>query len=201
MQLFVDQLTVIDSAYMDAQHGLVGESWIVDVVLHGAMDAQSMVMDFGLVKKRLKQAIDASLDHVVIIPKAMPGLEHTGHGWIWQDAAGGQWRYQGPNVAECVLDCERISNAELAGYLEAYLLGAVPENVTAIDVTLRHETTQQPYYHYVHGLKKHDGNCQRIAHGHRSKIHILHHGQEAPALEEETAKWLNYTYGSGEILP
>src|SRR3546814_12618087 len=53
---------------------LVVESWIVDVELHGDLDGQSMVLDFGEVKKRLKRAIDTSADHSLLVPRNAPQL-------------------------------------------------------------------------------------------------------------------------------
>jgi len=75
--LFVEQLTVIDCSYLDAARGLVGESWIVDIELIGDLDDQSMVLDFGEVKRRLKRAIDGSVDHSLVVPRLAPELSLT----------------------------------------------------------------------------------------------------------------------------
>ncbi|HBL87615.1 MAG TPA: 6-pyruvoyl tetrahydropterin reductase, partial [Alcanivorax sp.] len=52
-------------------------------------------------------------------------------------------------------------------YLMDLIRDSVPDNVTEVRVVLREQDTgTAPFYHYSHGLKKHDGNCQRIAHSH-----------------------------------
>lgn len=48
---------------------------------------------------------------------------------------------------------------------------------------MRPENIDGDYYHYTHGLKLHDGNCQRIAHGHRSKINFFLDGNRSQDLE------------------
>lgn len=181
MQLFVDNLTVIDCSYLHPIYGIEGESFIVDIALGGTLDAQSMIMDFGQVKKRIKQAIDKWVDHCLLVPKHAPQLQayqanDNGVYLEWCDSQGRVWKHQSPHEALCEVDCELVSKESIVAYLVARLPEVISSNIDDIHIQLRHEAIDGPFYHYSHGLKKHDGNCQRIAHGHRSKLEIWKDG-------------------------
>ena len=198
--LFVEQLTVVDCAYLHPQRGLVGESWIVDLELEGELDRQSMVLDFGEVKKRLKKAVDVVADHKLIVPSRSPLLhfvrsgERTG---LTFKAESGTIEHQGPAAAVCVLEAEEVNAESLAARLQVSIATAAPKNVSAVRVHLRHEIIDGAYYHYTHGLKKHEGHCQRIAHGHRSRLCISVDGRRDARLEKRSAdRWRDIYLGS-----
>jgi 6-pyruvoyl-tetrahydropterin synthase len=202
--LFVEHLTVIDCAFLDEQRGLVGESWIVDVELDGALDEQSMVLDFGEVKKRLKRAIDASVDHTLLVPMRSPALS------IEEDAAAvaldfrsarGRISHRSPPQALTRLDAETVDAAALSAQLTPILKAVVPASVGALRLALRNELIDGAFHHYTHGLKKHDGHCQRIAHGHRSRIDIRVDGRRDTELEAALARdWRDIYLATREDL-
>lgn len=203
-RLFVEQLTVIDCAYLDAARGLVGESWIVDIEIEGALDAQSMVLDFSDVKHRCKQAIDAHIDHRLLIPMQAPelDLQDTGDGLhlVFRSDLG-VIDHLSPECALARLPLSEINAEGVARQLEPVLMTVMPPTVAAVHLTLRNEAIDGAYYHYVHGLKKHDGACQRIAHGHRSRIEVRVDGFRDTALERVVAgRWLDVYLGTREDI-
>jgi 6-pyruvoyl-tetrahydropterin synthase len=203
-RLFVEHLTVIDCAYLDAQRGLVGESWIVDLELEGALDDQGMVLDFGEVKKRLKKAVDGVADHKLLVPGKSPQLDlvlsGAGSGLAFR-AATGAIEHQSPAKALCNVPAETITAEALAAAIEPALHKAVPESVSAARVTLRNEVIHGSYYHYTHGLKKHAGHCQRIAHGHRSKLNMRVNGRSDERLERQWAdRWRDIYLGTSSDI-
>lgn len=197
MELFVEHLTVIDSAYLHAEHGIVGESWIVDVALLGDLDPQSMVMDFAHVKKQLKAALDNSLDHTLIVPAQSPNLKIIEGESLTLDFTFGNGetlQHVSPKEAVTLVPMAEIRNDLLQQWVQQKLMAVVPSNVTNVEVTLRHEDETPPHYHYAHGLKKHDGNCQRIAHGHRSRIAVWENGTRSEKLEKHIAQQWAHAY-------
>jgi len=205
MKLFVRDLTVIDSTYLDHKRGFVGESYQVDVVLDGTLNEQSMLLDFSLVKKQIKAIIDAEVDHKLIVPKAaeqctiLLDADRTQVDYVLEDKSVIQLK--SPHQAYCLLECDAITISVLEAYLEQVLLAKLPENISGLSITLRPEVISTPFYHYTHGLKKHDGNCQRIAHGHRSKIDIYINQQYSELWVEKWAqRWTDIYLASDEDL-
>ncbi|MBO6850453.1 MAG: 6-pyruvoyl trahydropterin synthase family protein [Marinobacter sp.] len=200
--LFVDNLTVIDFAYLDPNRGLVGESWIADVVLGGELDEQGMVFDFSNVKRTIKRVIDELVDHRLVVPRGYEGVawtEEKPDTFTWTLTDGSRIVHRGPDEAVVWLSAERVVPSAVAALLERELLAVLPGNVTDVQIHLREEVIEGCYYHYVHGLKKHLGNCQRIAHGHRSPIRIDRNGHRDYDLEKRWATlWCDIYVGSEE---
>lgn len=188
--LFVEQLTVIDCAFLDAERGLVGESWIVDVELEGHLDHQSMVLDFGEVKRRLKRAIDGGLDHTLLVPGTAEELSLHAHERVVEllfRSELGAIEHRSPTAAVTVVPARQIDEATVTAHLREQLASLLPKNVARLGLRLRHERIDGASYQYVHGLKKHAGQCQRIAHGHRSRLEVRIDGARDPALEQDIA--------------
>lgn len=198
--LFVNRLTNIDFAYLDAERGLVGETWLMDVELGGDLDAQGMVFDFGHVKRRIKQLVDARYDHALLVPRAAPGLDYdeTDSRVVLQLALpDGTLKLESPAEAVTGIHAPSITPEALAGVLEVEIAQTMPSNVDSVRVQLQPEAIDGAHYHYCHGLKLHDGNCQRIAHGHRSQVHIERGGIRDVALETDwAARWADIFLGT-----
>ena len=175
MKLFVRDLTVIDASYLSAARGMVGESWLVDVELSGELNAMSMLLDFARVKKEIKAIIDAEVDHRLLIP--------VGSACTHVSAAADSLcvdfmrpersiHLRAPAQAFCLLPAEEVTASTVSDYLRQTIRLRLPGNIEGLTIHLRPEAIATAFYHYSHGLKKHDGNCQRIAHGHRSMLEL-----------------------------
>lgn len=190
MQLFVNDLTVIDFSYCCPQRGIVGESWLVDVLLDGSLNEMSMVLDFAVVKKQIKAIIDDAVDHKLLLPMEHASItvtdstEQAGHEFVDFNSSKGSYFLQSPQSAFAKIASDKITIASVTTHLSAIISAQLPQNIQGLTLTLRPEKIDGAYYHYTHGLKLHDGNCQRIAHGHRSKIHLYKNGERSIALED-----------------
>ncbi|MFT6789697.1 MAG: 6-pyruvoyl-tetrahydropterin synthase [Pseudoalteromonas rhizosphaerae] len=202
MILFVNALTVIDFSYLCNKRGAVGESWIVDLTLHGKLNEESMVLDFGLVKKQIKGIIDQCIDHKLAIGNQINGQVENHADYTTLDCTFGDDHHlamSAPNQAFCLIDADVINEQSVIEFLIATIMPQLPSNIDKIEIELKPEHSKSFYYHYSHGLKKHDGNCQRIIHGHRSQIGIALDGMAMPRLQKQWAdKWQDIYLATAE---
>jgi len=188
-RLFVEQLCALDFARLDGECGLLGDTWLVDVELEGSLDDQGMVFDFGSVKPVVKSIVDATVDHRLLVPRRHSGLrieESEGGLEIWFPVGERTIYHRSPPGAVCLLETEAVTPDAVSRHLQEKLRPALPASVTGISLGLREERISGPWYRYVHGLHQHQGSCQHIAHGHRSRIEILRDGRRCEATE----RWL-----------
>ncbi len=193
-RLFVRNLTVLDFAYLHGTRGLLGESWRVHVELHGGLDAQGMVLDFAEVKRGIKRTLDTHLDHRLLVPTGHPGLVRrpaaAGESLLFPLPGGTRIEHQAPAQAVAWIDGPAVTVEAVRAAALQLLRPQLPGNVTGLELTLEPERSDGPYFHYAHGLKQHGGNCQRIAHGHRSRLEILRDGAPDAALAAAwTERW------------
>lgn len=193
MLLFVDNLTNLDFSYLDPQRGLVGETWLASIELEGALDEQGMVLDFGEVKKRVKRWFDDSIDHQLVVPRKSASLNFREADGIqhlrWQFDQG-EFVSSAPAEAHCILPFATVEPESCAQWCAEELKKLLPDTVLSVKIHLEPENIDGAFYHYSHGLKKHKGNCQRICHGHRSRIKIFRNNERDQELESAwAARW------------
>lgn len=203
--LFVRGLTVVDFSYLHPTRGLLGESWSLDISLTGDLDQQGMVLDFSDVKRQVKQLVDLAFDHKLIIPvrsSAVTLTQHQGRcSVLFKYGDRARIEHNSPASALCLLPAQNVTRETVAAAITDSLLQEIPSNVSQLEIKLSPEHIEGSFYHYSHGLKHHSGNCQRIAHGHRSKIEIRRNGARDFKLERDwAATWRDIYIGCREDL-
>lgn len=196
MSLFVNHLTHIDVSLWCPEKGLKGCSWQVDALLDGELGEDGMLFDFGEVKPWIKRTLDSGLDHTLLVPLKAPGIEVSKcpEGICIQTTTPYAMEVRGPAEAFTLLPWETITIGDVADLLSDTLTMQRPDNVHYVKLSLSDEAIEGAAYAYSHGLKRHTGNCQRIAHGHRSRLYIWQEGERQTTLEQQWADWLDNRY-------
>ena len=158
-----------------------------------------------LVKKQLKRLIDEYVDHKLLVPLENPitTTQHIDRNvWVDFERANNQSIHlYCPDEAYAFLDTDKIDIESVEEYLQLIIKNELPANIQGLKLSLRAEQIDTAYYHYSHGLKKHDGNCQRIVHGHRSKIMIEQDGKRNELLENQwSQRWQDIYLGTEEDI-
>jgi len=212
VSLFVEHLTNLDFSYIDPMVGLCGQSWAVDVEITGETDHQGMLLDFGHIKKSIKQDIESLWDHkLVVLDTAQVqrnALSNTTSQLTWtqqQDQAHASTDHAstdshtlchiGPDISLYTMNTATLDLAFFEQHLQAWLLqrwqGPTIQDIT---ITLYEESGDQAFFQYSHGLSLHKGACQRIAHGHRSKLQVFTKQGFDLELSKQLASQLHHVY-------
>lgn len=196
MTLFVNRLTQLDVSVWCPTRGLMGASWQVDLELDGELGEDGMLFDFGEVKPWVKKRLDAGVDHTLLVPTRAPGVEVTEcqEGLCIRTRKPWPMEVRGPRQAFTLLPWTEVTPGQLADHLATGLSRQLPPRVSALRLALREEAIDGAAYSYSHGLRHHAGNCQRIAHGHRSRLHIWQRGSRQLGLEADWAARLSDCY-------
>jgi len=203
VKLFINNLTNVDFSYLHPTRGLVGESWLAQLEVDGSLNEQGMICDFGIVKKLVRDWLDNNVDHMLVVPdhseqvssSVVQGQTEVSFDYV----EGGQLVCTAPSQAIALVDVEAITPESLAFWCQEQLLKLFPSQVRGLQLRFHHEQIDGAFYHYSHGLQQHDGNCQRIAHGHRSRLEILLNGERNSDLEQQWAeRWADIYLGTSE---
>lgn len=157
MQLFVDNLTNVDFSFLDPQRGLLGETWLANIRLHGELDEQGMVCDFGTVKKVMRHWLDTELDHRLAIPLRSPNLTLTEDSDFidihWQFGDQGEYlQTRSPRDAIALVDAEILTQETVARWCISQLKQHFPVSVASLELDFSLEVIEGAYYHYSHEI-------------------------------------------------
>jgi len=204
-KLFVKRLTNLDFSFLDSERGLVGESWLLDIELSGMLNEQGMVLDFGIVKKLVREYIDQYIDHCLLVPVKYEGCDVLDKGEQEEIAFylhnGQSIIHQSNRSAVAKIPAETITTETVTLFLLEQLKLLLPDNVSRLKIRLYTEPHLKDNYQYSHGLRKHQGNCQRIAHGHRSNLEIYINGERSNDWEQHWLKnWRDIYLGTRRHL-
>jgi 6-pyruvoyl-tetrahydropterin synthase len=203
--LFINDLTKLDSAIFDPSWGIVGQSWHVDVSLSGTLDECGFVYDFSTLKGLIKQTLKTSIDHALILPVGSQFVHYSELGssehWIVHaktrmNAVDAKWEYTCPKGAVYPIRCVAITPSVIEQEISKLIRHRMPPSVSEVKVKLRPEVVDPTIatFRYTHGISGHQGLCQRLFHGHRSRLEIYVNEERRPDQEQYVARELFGAY-------
>lgn len=196
--LFIKDIDRLDCAVFDPSIGVVGQSWYVDIEVTGQLDENGFVYDFSHLKKLVKSVLKSSLDHALIIPVQSTHVHYqeTASGEMWHLKAktrltglDSDWTYQCPKGAVYPIRAVKISKEIIEQECARLIRHRLGESIGKVSVKFRAElgAGADSFFRYTHGITDHQGLCQRLFHGHRSKIEVYVSGDRRRDLEQYLA--------------
>lgn len=203
LSIFVKDFTALDYAFVDKNLGTAGMSHFVSAEIIGCPDNKDFILDFRKAKNILKNFIDSEFDHKLIIPEKSKFVKLNDSYLKINTTSGETWNYHCPNSAIKLLPESEVTVLALELHLGKGANMLMPTNVSEVKIQLRSLPVNpfQASFHYTHGLRLHDGNCQRLLHGHHSPIEVWINDERAQYWENLLAeKWENAHFASSHSI-
>jgi 6-pyruvoyl-tetrahydropterin synthase len=187
-KLFIKELDILDCAIFCDSHGIIGSSWHVNIEIEGQLDENGFVYDFSHTKKLVKETLKKTLDHALILPESHPSIKMNTQNDVTHleiNQHGEKWTYTCPEAAIYTVSNKEVNAESVARAAEKAVISNLPATVKAVRIDLCEESISDgsSIFRYTHGLPNHQGLCQRLFHGHRSKIVVLENGKKSPEKE------------------
>lgn len=198
--IFLHDVTKLDCALFDPSKGVYGQTYKVDVTVTGPLGPNGFVFDFSNLKKLVRVTLKASLDHTLIIPINSQSVQFKGMDrgecWRMKSRALGktghehEWEYRSPSGSVFPSRCVALNRQALEQECARSLRHRLPQEILNVAVSLREEELEptEAAFRYTHGIAGHEGLCQRLFHGHRSRIQIFVGDERRPDLEHYVAR-------------
>jgi len=114
----------------------------------------------------------------------------VGERWTLKSKSRGEgrearWEYSSPKGSVFPVHTVALKTANIEQEFGRILRHRLPPSVHHLAVKLREESIAptEASYRYTHGITGHNGLCQRLFHGHRSRIEIYIGEERRPDLE------------------
>lgn len=226
--MFLNQISVVDHAYIDATGAVIGGSFNPDFIVSGDIDpVEKVVVDFSTIKKDIKAIIDAKedgFDHKlwVMNPYSNAAVIDTEDGYV--EVLTPKVVIRCPKNAVKVFEAYAYTSEEagfaIGNWVEEKLKQQYPSigiecynNIEAHTIHFNggfNDSMKPSFFTYVHGLKDSTSwGCQNIAHGHLSFIQCFPPSVEGIRVQQRIAAELdgvifvrkeNIKFHEGDVL-
>jgi 6-pyruvoyl-tetrahydropterin synthase len=201
VKMFIKDLMTVDVAIFVPAKGVIGRSWYIDLTLEGLKDENGFIYDFSKIKSLARNVIKDTLDHTLVIPIYSQDVSYSesAHGEQWSLLVKETrthpdfcWHYRCPKGAVFPVSGMSVTPTHLEMELSKILRHRLPDSIHHVEIGLREGSLplSEAKIRYTHGLPLHDGPCQRLFHGHDSRIEVYVGAERRGDLEHYVAREL-----------
>ena len=191
--LYLDDFDSIDFAIFNGEF-LQGQSYNLSIKVTGKLDANGFICDFSILKKSLKTILKDHIDHKFIISSnQVESCDYIDNQiklcFKNQNTPQENWQYQAPIDSILSINSQTLSIKIIENYIKDQLTKTIKDQYAIDFDELNIFLTAKQYknsasFYYTHGITHHTGHCQRLWHGHHSKLEVFLKDKQSPELQD-----------------